>query len=71
MKGSVSILICFPIVDFLGRIDTTNEKGSWQKQRCGINDSRDIWVERIVIVENKSEKERIVTIKCLLFLIKC
>lgn len=27
------------------------------KQRCGIDDSSDIWIERIVIIENKSEKE--------------
>ena len=57
MKGSVSILICLPIVDSLRGIDTTNEKGGWQKQRCGIDDSSDIWIERIVIVENKSEKK--------------
>lgn len=57
MKGSVSILICLPIVDSFGGINTTNENGSWQKQRSGIDDSRDIWIERIVIVENKSENK--------------
>ena len=54
----MSILICFPIVDSLRGIDTTNEKGSCQEQRRGIDGSSDIWIERIVIVENKSEKEK-------------
>ena len=27
------------------------------KQRCRCNDSRDIWIERIVIIDNKSEKD--------------
>ena len=57
MKGSISILICLPIVDSFGGIDTTNEKGGWQKQRSGIDDSSEIWIERIVIVENKSENK--------------
>ena len=57
MKRSVSILVCLPIVDSLGGIDTTNEKGIWQEQRCGMDDSSDIWIERIVIVEYKGEKE--------------
>ena len=57
MKRSISILICLPIVDSFRGIDTTNENGSWQEQRRGIDDSSDIWVERIVIVKNKSENK--------------
>lgn len=57
MKRSMSILICLPIVDSFGGIDSTNEKGDWQKQRCGIDDSSDTWIKRIVIVENKSENK--------------
>ena len=57
MKGSISILTCFPIVDSFGGIDAMNENGSRQKQRSGIDDSSDIWIERIVIVENKSENK--------------
>lgn len=34
-----------------------NENGSRQKQRSGIDDSSDIWIERIVIVEYKSENK--------------
>ena len=57
MKWSVSILICLPIVDSFRGIDSTNENGSWQKQRRGIDNSSDIWIERIVIVEYKSENK--------------